>query len=72
MLTSIDDPDHARLRRLVTVAFTPKAVEQYRVVAKRALDEAFAALDPSTPIDLVTTLATEVPTQVIGELLGCP
>lgn len=72
MLSSLDDPDHARLRRLVTISFTPKAVGQYRETVLRALDQALAGIDPHEPVDLLGSVCLSVPIQVIGELIGVP
>jgi P450-derived glycosyltransferase activator len=65
-------PDHTRLRRLVTPAFSPKAVAGYterieRVVAG-LLDEATAA----GQFDLVSAFAAPLPIAVISDLLGIP
>jgi cytochrome P450 len=72
MLSSIDDPDHGRLRRLVSLSFTPKAVDQYHDVAAKALDEALDAVDHHAPIDIAQTICLGIPVQVIGELIGVP
>ena len=72
MLTSIDDPDHARLRRIVSRAFAPDAVEQYRDVTYRALDGILAGLPPDRPVDLITDVCDHIPSQVIGHLIGVP
>src|SRR5579862_4858835 len=58
MLT-VDPPDHTRLRKLVTPAFTPRRVE-----ALRAPIEA--------TVDLVASFAFPLPFTVICELLGVP
>lgn len=71
MLTS-DPPVHTRLRKLVSKAFTPRAVENLRPriqeIADGLLDE--AARDGS--MDLVTALAYPLPVIVISEMLGVP
>ncbi|HLI23672.1 MAG TPA: cytochrome P450 [Acidimicrobiales bacterium] len=65
-----DPPDHTRLRRLVSKAFTPRRVEELRPRIENLVDE---ALDAATPRwDLVDGLAFPLPFQVISELLGTP
>ncbi len=38
-LSSIDDPAHSRLRRLVSLVFTPRRLEPYVSLISRTLDE---------------------------------
>ncbi len=70
---SMDPPDHTRLRRKLTGAFTVrrmKALEEGIIaITERQLDE-LAALTP--PVDLVAEFALPVPSLVICELLGVP
>ena len=69
----MDDPEHARLRRMVTAAFTIKRVEALRPRIQRIVDDLIDDLlaGPS-PVDLVTAFALPVPSMVICELLGVP
>lgn len=70
-LLNLDPPDHTRLRRLVSKAFTPRRVADFepRVIeiADRLLD-AFGA----EPVDLVRAFAFPLPVIVICEMLGVP
>ena len=72
MLSSIDDPDHVRLRRLVSLVFTPKEIGQYVELITATLDEQLALLERHEPVDLVTTLHSQIPSQVVGHLIGLP
>ncbi|MFE2111387.1 cytochrome P450, partial [Kitasatospora sp. NPDC059463] len=69
----LDDPEHARLRRMVTGEFLVKRVEAMRPGIQRIVDE---ALDRMTagggPADLVADFALPVPSLVICLLLGVP
>ena len=69
----MDPPDHTRLRRKLTGAFTVKrmkALEEGIIeITERQLDE-LAKLTP--PVDLVAEFALPVPSLVICELLGVP
>jgi cytochrome P450 len=69
-LSALDDPDHSRLRRLVTMAFSARAVEIYRETARDAFNQALSLVDPRKPIDLVASLCQPIPQHVIGQLVG--
>jgi cytochrome P450 len=74
MLT-VDPPDHTRLRKLVSAAFSPRRVQalgpQVQAITDDLLD-AIAVLDPTCPVDLVSNFAFPLPFTVICELLGVP
>ncbi|MGW3286358.1 cytochrome P450 family protein [Streptomyces sp. NPDC001002] len=71
MLT-VDPPEHTRLRKVVTRAFTPLRVEalrpRTREIAGRLADDVLAKESP----ELVDGFAARVPIAVICELLGVP
>jgi cytochrome P450 len=73
LFIAMDPPDHTRLRRRLTGAFTVKRMkmlEEHIVdVAERQLEK-LARLTP--PVDLVEEFALPVPSLVICELLGVP
>ncbi|MFJ6673243.1 cytochrome P450 [Actinosynnema sp. NPDC091369] len=73
LFISMDPPDHTRLRRMLTGAFTVKRMKQLEAriadLVERQLDE-MARLTP--PVDLVKAFALPVPSLVICELLGVP
>lgn len=74
-MLSVDPPDHSRLRRLVSSAFTPRRVEQLRPRVQAIVDElldAIAAAGPDAHVDLVSAFAFPLPFTVICELLGVP
>jgi cytochrome P450 len=70
VLLFMDPPDHTRLRRLLSPAFTPRAVEQLRprvaAVVEAVLDGLFAEADEA---DLMAEAAYLIPLAVIAELL---
>jgi cytochrome P450 len=74
MLT-VDPPNHTRLRRLVSSAFSPRRVGALRpriqAIADDLLDD-IARQGPAGPIDLVAAYAFPLPFTVICELLGVP
>lgn len=71
----MDPPDHTRLRRLATPAFSPKAVAAYSGRIERVvgdlLDKALRDGDKGE-FDLVSGFAAPLPIAVITELLGIP
>jgi cytochrome P450 len=69
----MDDPDHARLRRMVTGTFAIRRVEALRPSIQRIVDERIdALLAGPRPVDLVEAFALPVPSLVICGLLGVP
>jgi cytochrome P450 len=73
LFISMDPPDHTRLRRKLTGAFTVRRMKQLEEqivdIVERQLDE-LARLTP--PVDLVKAFALPVPSLVICALLGVP
>jgi cytochrome P450 len=67
-----DPPDHTRLRRLVSKAFTPRALERLRERIVRLVDDALSPFRPGDEMDVITSLAFPVPFNVICEMLGMP
>ncbi|HEY2812005.1 MAG TPA: cytochrome P450 [Acidimicrobiales bacterium] len=71
-LLFLDPPDHTRLRRLVSKAFTPRRIEQLREHVKEITEELLADVKPGEPFDAIATLAYPLPVIVICELMGVP
>ena len=70
---NMDDPDHGRIRRMVTGPFTVKRIEALRPAIQRMTDELIdTMLAGPKPVDLVEALALPLPSLVICELLGVP
>jgi cytochrome P450 len=65
-------PDHARLRRLVTSAFTRRRVEKLIPRIQQTTDDLLAAADGRAPVDLIAALAHPLPISVICDLIGIP
>jgi cytochrome P450 len=69
----MDDPEHARLRRMVTAPFAIKRVEALRPAVQRIVDGLIDdMLAGPQPVDLVEAFALPLPSLVICELLGVP
>jgi len=71
MLTA-DPPDHTRLRRLVSAAFTARRIEALRPRIQKITDELLDAIAGHDQLDLIDEFAFPLPLQVICELLGVP
>ena len=67
-----DPPDHTRLRRLVSKAFTPRAVQALRPRITGLVDGMLDAAERQGRVDLVDDLAFPLPFAVIAEMLGTP
>jgi cytochrome P450 len=71
-LITKDPPDHRKLRNLVNLAFTPRAVarlsERIQQITQELLDE----VRPTGQMDVVSDMAFPLPAKVIADLLGVP
>lgn len=68
----MDPPDHTRLRTLVNVAFSRRAVEDLRPMVSEIVGELADAAAERSEVDLVGELAYPLPVRVICELLRIP
>lgn len=68
----VEAPDHDRLRRLVSTAFTARRVSGLRPRIQEITDRLLDAVAPLGRADLIEDLALPLPVTVIGELLGVP
>ncbi|WP_445399407.1 cytochrome P450 [Streptomyces sp. LE64] len=68
-----DPPDHTRLRRAVTAAFTARGVQRIREHAQRSLDAMVdGLLRDGPPADLTERVLAPFPIAVICEVMGVP
>ncbi|WP_405556577.1 cytochrome P450 [Streptomyces canus] len=71
-MLDLEPPDHTRIRRLVSKAFTPRTVEQLRPYVTRLAGELVDRLVAEGGGDLLTDVAEPLPVAVIAEMLGIP
>jgi len=71
-LLNMDPPDHTRIRRLVSKAFTARRVEDLREGVEATCGELLDGFVGRDRVDLVSELAIPLPTRVVGDLLGVP
>ena len=67
-----EPPDHTRLRRLVSKAFTPVTVESLRPRIEAFVDGILTTALAKGEFDLIADVAEPLPVTVIAELLGVP
>src|SRR5205814_2257446 len=67
-----DPPTHTRLRRLVSSAFTPRAIAALRPGIQRIVDECLDRVAARGEMDVIADLALPVPSTVICEMMGVP
>jgi cytochrome P450 len=71
-LLNMDGPDHSRIRRLVTQAFTPRRVDVLRPRIRQAAGSLLDAIADQGRADLIAAYAGPLPIAVICDLLGIP
>jgi unspecific monooxygenase len=67
-----EPPDHTRVRRLVSKAFTPRYVESLRPRVQAISDELVERVSGAGEFDLLAEVAEPLPVTVIAEMLGVP
>ena len=67
-----EPPDHTRLRRLVSAAFTPRRVAELKPTVQRLAGDLASAFVANGGGDLIADVAEPLPVTVIAELLGIP
>lgn len=71
-MLDLEPPDHTRIRRLVSKAFTPRTVEQLKPYVDELAGELVGRLVAAGGGDLLTDVAEPLPVSVIAEMLGIP
>ncbi|GAA3015982.1 cytochrome P450 [Kitasatospora albolonga] len=71
-LLNMDPPDHTRIRRLVSQAFTPRRIAALRPAVERTAEELIDAIAPLGRAELISAYAAPLPITVICDLLGVP
>lgn len=68
----MDPPDHDRIRRLVSKAFTPRALEAIRPAVQPFVDSELDRVMAQGHMDIVRDLALAVPAAAMCVMLGVP
>jgi len=69
---SLDPPDHTRLRRLVSKAFTPRTIATLEPRIRAITGELLSAAATAGQFEVVSQLAYPLPVRIISEMLGVP
>lgn len=72
ILSNKEGEPHARLRRLVSRAFTPRQVDRLRPMMRATAQEFIDSLAGRSTCEFVEAFAAPYPVRVIGSLLGVP
>src|SRR5262245_16283496 len=67
-----DPPDHTRIRKLMSQAFRPRAIEQLRRRVHALVGELLDKVAAKGEMDVIADLALPVPSTVICEMMGVP
>jgi cytochrome P450 len=71
-MINMDDPRHARLRRIVSRAFTPRMIQRFADDVARIASEIVTGLLETGPCDFVEHVAARLPLTIICQLMGIP
>ncbi|HJX43412.1 MAG TPA: cytochrome P450 [Geodermatophilus sp.] len=76
-LISMDDPRHAKIRRIVSKTFTPRMLERTLDSVRAVVDDVLAqarakAAAGDGGIDVVADIAAPIPLRVICDMMGVP
>lgn len=71
-MLALDDPDHARLKRLVQAAFTPRRIAMMQTSTQALSARLLDGLPQRASFDVIADYAMPLPVAVISELLGVP
>ncbi|ANW19488.1 cytochrome P450 [Streptomyces clavuligerus] len=71
-ILDLEAPDHTRIRRLVTKAFTPRTVSALEPTVRRLAAELVDGVKRAGGGDLLADVAEPLPVAVIAEMLGIP
>jgi methyl-branched lipid omega-hydroxylase len=76
-LISMDDPRHAKIRRIVSKVFTPRMLERLMDSVQWVVEDVLTAArrkaeDGDGSIDVVADIAAPIPLRIICDLMGVP
>src|ERR1700678_1799396 len=71
-MINMDDPRHARLRRIVSRAFSPRMIAKFEDDVRRIASQVVDELLETGPCDFVKHVAARLPLKIICDLMGIP
>ena len=72
LMLNMDPPMHTRYRRLINKGFTPKMVSEIESTMRKRTTEIVDRIAEQGSCDFVVDVASELPLQVIADLVGVP
>jgi methyl-branched lipid omega-hydroxylase len=69
-MINMDDPRHARLRRIVSRSFTPRMIKKFEDDVQTAAERIAADLAETGPCDFVQHVAARLPLKIICDMMG--
>ncbi|HLX51085.1 MAG TPA: cytochrome P450 [Streptosporangiaceae bacterium] len=69
-MINMDDPRHARLRRIVSRSFTPKMIKKFEDDVQRTAEQVVSDLLETGPGDFVQHVAARLPLKIICDMMG--
>jgi hypothetical protein len=67
-----DPPVHTQVRSIFRHAFTRQAIERWRPVVESVADTLLSRFNPGQELDIMPSLAADIPVAVIASILGLP
>ena len=71
-INSTDPPEHRNVRSIVSKAFTPRSLEQWKPRIQSIANELVKDIENCSEVDIVEQFAAPLPVTVISDLLGVP
>ncbi len=71
-MINMDDPRHARLRRIVSRAFSPRMIAKFEDDVRQAATAIIDDLLATGPCDFVQHVAARLPLKIICDMMGIP
>ncbi len=71
-MIAMDDPRHARLRRLVSAGFTPRMLARLDGTVREVASAIVDRIIDANEIDFVTDVAARLPLKIVCDLMGIP
>jgi methyl-branched lipid omega-hydroxylase len=71
-MINMDDPRHARLRRIVSRAFSPRMIAKFEADVRRAATAIVDDLLATGPCDFVPNVSARLPLKITCDMMGIP
>ena len=71
-MIAMDDPRHARLRRLVSAGFTPRMLNRLEGTVQEVADSIIDRIEDRGEVDFVVDVAAALPLKIVCDLMGIP